>query len=202
MASPVTKVNNRWAFLGNTAAGKSVVLLSILLAVVIALHSGAGSLFNVVVTGGMWALLAAGLALVFGVMNIPTFAHGESFMVGAYAGFYLFSPMRNYLLDHPNPFLEWSAPLLAMLGATLAGAVLGIISERLVVAPLRRRTKEGWIMNTFLLTAGISFVLVNGATMVMGANFLGIPKYYDVHPVTVRASASRWTAWCPWASPS
>ena len=171
-------------FEGNVAA-RVVILLSFLLAVAIGFHSGAGSLFNVVVTGGMWALLAAGLALVFGVMNIPTFAHGESFMVGTYVGFYVFNPLRDRFLDHPNHLLELTAPLLAILGATLAGAILGAVCERLVLAPLRKRTKEGWIMNTFLLTAGISFIMINGATIVMGSNFKGIPHYYDYPPITV-----------------
>jgi branched-chain amino acid transport system permease protein len=187
MSPPVQRGWNAYfasLFKGQVAA-KVVVLLSILLAAAIAIYSGAGSLFNVVVTGGMWALLAAGLALVFGVMNIPTFAHGESFMVGAYVGYYLFSPVRDYLLDHPNRYLSLAAPLLGILGATLAGALLGAFCERLVLAPLRKRTKEGWIMNTFLLTAGISFVLANGATIVLGANYKGIPRYYDVSPIRI-----------------
>jgi branched-chain amino acid transport system permease protein len=196
MAPSVTKTDP-WAFLGASRAGKAVVLLAILLAVAIGISNGLGSLFNVVVTGGLWSLLAVGLALVFGVMNIPSFAHGESFMVGAYVGFYLFNPLRNRLLENPNPTLMVLAPLLAILGATLAGAVLGALTERLVLAPLRRRTKEGWIMNTFLLTAGVSFILVNGATILMGANFMGIPRYYDVHPVRllgIRLSVDRLVA--------
>jgi branched-chain amino acid transport system permease protein len=60
---------------------------------------------------------------------------------------------------------------------------LGAIIERLVFAPLRKRTRTGWVMNTFLLTVGLSFVLVNGTTLVLGPNFRGIPRYYDVPPV-------------------
>ena len=149
------------------------------------IEGGPGRLINVVVTGGMWALLAVGLALVFGVMNIPTFAHGESFMIGAYAGYFVFNPLNDYLAEHPNHLLSLLAPLLGVLGAALAGIVLGVITEKLVLAPLRKRTKEGWIMNTFLLTAGISFILINGATIVMGANFKGISRYYDVHPIEI-----------------
>jgi branched-chain amino acid transport system permease protein len=185
-----------WLSEGRLAA-KVVVLLAIILAACIAVHSGAGSLVNVFVTGGMWALLAAGLALVFGVMNIVNFAHGESFMVGSYVGFYVFSPIRDYLADHPNPVLSLGAPLIGIAVAALAGAVLGVLSERLVLAPLRRRTKEGWIMNTFLLTAGISFILVNSANIVMTANFKGVPNYFDIEPVRifgVRISVDRFAA--------
>ncbi|MDR3671771.1 MAG: branched-chain amino acid ABC transporter permease [Holophaga sp.] len=162
-----------------------VVLLSLVLAVVMTLDGGVASLVNVLVTGGMWALLAAGLALVFGVMNIPTFAHGESFMVGAYVGYFVFIPLQEHLADHPNPLLSLSAPIIGILGATLAGIILGAVTERMVLAPLRKRTKEGWIMNTFLLTAGLSFILINGATILLGSNFMGIPRYYDVSPVSI-----------------
>jgi branched-chain amino acid transport system permease protein len=172
-------------FFQGPMTAKVVILLSLVLAISIAIHSGSGSLINVIVTGGMWALLAAGLALVFGVMNIPTFAHGESFMVGAYVGYFIFNPIHNYLLEHPSRFLSISAPLIAILGAAIAGVILGAISERLVLAPLRKRGKEGWVMNTFLLTAGISFILINGATIVLGSNFMGIAKYYDVRPIKI-----------------
>jgi branched-chain amino acid transport system permease protein len=179
---------------GGNLAGKAILLLSILLAVFMAVHSGAGRLVNVFVTGGMWALLAVGLALVFGVMNIVNFAHGESFMIGAYVGFYVFSPIHDYLAGHPNHTLSLAAPLIGIAAASLAGVVLGAVTERLVLAPLRRRTKEGWIMNTFLLTAGVSFILVNSATIIMTANFKGVANYFDIRPVRilgVRISADR-----------
>jgi branched-chain amino acid transport system permease protein len=49
-------------------------------------------------------------------------------------------------------------------------------------------------MNTFLLTVGLSFILVNGTTLVLGPNFRGIPRYYDVPPIEflgVRVSVDR-----------
>jgi branched-chain amino acid transport system permease protein len=160
-----------------------VIGLSLVLAIVIAVKTGPSQLVNVVVTGGMWALLAAGLALVFGVMNIPHFAHGESFMVGAYVGYFVFTPLNNYLKDNPNGLLTFFAPIIGALAALLVGAILGAILERLIFAPLRRRTRVGWVMNTFLLTVGLSFVLVNGTTLVLGPNFRGIPRYYNVDPI-------------------
>ncbi len=162
-----------------------VILVSIALTAFMTIDGGSGRLVNILVTVGMWALLAAGLALVFGVMNIPTFAHGESFMVGTYAGYFVFNPIHEYLLEHPNPLWNALAPVAGIVAAALAGAVLGAITERLVLAPLRRRTKDSWIMNTFLLTAGISFILINGATIVLGSNFKGISEYYDLPPITI-----------------
>ncbi|MEJ2759587.1 MAG: hypothetical protein P8046_13995, partial [Anaerolineales bacterium] len=61
-----------------------VSIFSLFLLVIVGIKGGPSQLMNTFVAGGMWALLAVGLALVFGVMNIPHFAHGESFMVGTY----------------------------------------------------------------------------------------------------------------------
>jgi branched-chain amino acid transport system permease protein len=160
-----------------------VIGLSVALAVFIAIKTGPSQLANMVVTGGMWALLAAGLALVFGVMNIPHFAHGESFMVGAYVGYFVFTPLNHYLKDNPNGLLAFIAPIIGVVAATLIGALLGAVLERLIFAPLRKRTRVGWVMNTFLLTVGLSFVLTNGTTLVLGPNFRGIPRYYNAPPL-------------------
>jgi branched-chain amino acid transport system permease protein len=173
--------------LGMTVRGNlpaTIVLgFSVLLAIVIAIKTGPSQLANVVVTGGMWALLAAGLALVFGVMNIPHFAHGESFMVGSYVGYFVFTALNNYLKENPSALLSVLAPNVGVIAALLVGAVMGAILERLIFAPLRKRTRVGWVMNTFLLTVGLSFILVNGTTLVLGPNFRGIPRYYDVPPI-------------------
>jgi branched-chain amino acid transport system permease protein len=160
-----------------------VVGFSIALAIFIGVDAGPSQIANVIVTGGMWALLAAGLALVFGVMNIPHFAHGESFMVGAYVGYFVFTPVSDYLKENPNGFLGFIAPVFGVVAAAIVGAVLGAIIERLVFAPLRKRTRAGWVMNTFLLTVGLSYVLINGLTLILGPNFRGIPRYYDVPPL-------------------
>jgi branched-chain amino acid transport system permease protein len=173
----------------------SIVLgFSVILAIVITITAGPSQIINAVVTGGMWALLAAGLALVFGVMNIPHFAHGESFMIGSYVGYFVFNALSNYLQDNPNGLLSALAPNIGVIAALLVGAVVGAILERLIFAPLRRRTRVGWVMNTFLLTVGLSFILVNGTNLVLGPNFRGIPRYYDVPPIEflgVRVSVDR-----------
>ena len=69
----------RWVF---SAAGMTICL-TILIAVVATIHKGPYILVNTVITGGMWALMAIGLALLFSVMNIAGFAHGEYFMAGS-----------------------------------------------------------------------------------------------------------------------
>lgn len=157
-----------------------VAIFSLILVVIIGIKGGPSQLLNTFVAGGMWALLAVGLALVFGVMNIPHFAHGESFMVGAYVAYFVFTPLLGMLEDTPNSLLRTLAPFVGIIAAGIVGAILGIIIERLIFAQLRHRTRSGWVMNAFLLTVGISFVMTNGATLVLGPNFRGIPKYWDV----------------------
>jgi branched-chain amino acid transport system permease protein len=162
-----------------------VALVSLILLIMIAVDGGPSQLVNTFVSGGMWALLSVGLALVLGVMNIPHFAHGESFMVGAYVAYFVFTPLHNYLGENPNRFLSIIAPFAGIFAAMIVGALMGIVIERLVFAPLRKRTKEGWVMNTFLLTVGLAFVFINGTTLLLGPNYKGIPRYWDVPPIEV-----------------
>jgi branched-chain amino acid transport system permease protein len=163
----------------------TVVTATLVLVVLIGTLGGPAQVVQSIVTGGMWALLALGLALVFGVMNISNFAHGESFMVGTYVAFFTFSPINEYLKTQPSAFLGAIAPFAGFLAAFLVGAVLGVLLDRLLFAPMRTRTKSGWVMNAFLLTAGMSFVLTNGTRLLVGPNIRGIPRYWDVEPLRI-----------------
>jgi len=60
---------------------------------------------------------------------------------------------------------------------------LGVILEKLVFSPLRQRSRDQWVMNSFLLTVGISVVIINGIQLLWGANFRGIPNYWNVDPL-------------------
>jgi len=128
-----------------------------------------GALFDLMVTGilrgGLYALMAVGLSLVLGVMNIPHFAHGEFYMLGAYAAY----------LVHGVWGLD---PSLAILGGALAGLLAGALVERLVFYPLRRRSPEQWTLNTFLVTVGLSVFMQNSAQTLWGSKFRGIRQYW------------------------
>ncbi|MCX6028063.1 MAG: branched-chain amino acid ABC transporter permease [Chloroflexi bacterium] len=160
-----------------------VGVLSVVIAVLIGVIGGPAQLVTTLVTGGMWALMSVGLALIFGVMNIPHFAHGESFMAGSFTAWLVFTPLNRYLVQHPNAFLSAVAPFAGMIAAVLVGAVMGVVIERVIFATLRHRTKEGWVMNAFLLTVGLSYVLTNGTTLTLGPDYRGVPQYWDVPPL-------------------
>lgn len=168
-----------------TSAAGITILVALVIAVISTIYSGPFILINSVVTGGMWALMAVGLSLVFGVMNVVNFAHGEFFMVGTLVGYFVFTPISSYLADHPQPLLSAVAPFIGIIAAMLIGAVLGVVLEKLVFHPLRVRTKEQWIMNTFLLTVGVSVILINGDQLLFGTNFKGIVSYWKAPPLHI-----------------
>lgn len=183
MKAQTSAESSMWSRVTQNKAAAAILGSSLVLGLVVWIAAGPSQIVNTFITGGMWALLAVGLALVFGVMNIPHFAHGESFMVGAYVAYFVFTPIHDYLQENPNGFLAAIAPFAGFLAALLVGFVMGALMERIIFAPLRRRSQSGWVMNTFLLTVGISFVLVNGTTLLIGPNFRGIPRYWDVEPI-------------------
>jgi len=125
---------------------------------------------NLLVTGllrgGLYALMAIGLALVFGVMNICHFAHGEYYAIGAYAAYFAFA--------------VWGLnPILAILIAALISFLAGAITEKALFYPLRKLSKGPWVMNAFLLTAGLSTVLQSGFQLGFGMQYLGITQYWN-----------------------
>src|SRR5262249_36030357 len=100
---------------------------------------------NGIVTGMILALIASGLTLIFGIMDVVNFAHGELFMLGAYIGVVVLATSGSF----------WLALVIATLVVALLGAALQITTLR----PLLGRDP----LNTILATFGISLVLQNYA---------------------------------------
>ena len=167
-----------------SAAGISVIS-TVVVAVAATLDRGPYILVNTVVMGGMLALMAMGLALVFGVMNIAMFAHGEFFMIGGLAAYYVFTPISNYVAANPGSPLAYLGPLITIAAATIVGAISGVAAEVLIFSQLRKRSQENWVMNSFLLTLGLSVVLVNCHQLFFGADFKGITHYWLGAPFSV-----------------
>jgi branched-subunit amino acid ABC-type transport system permease component len=105
---------------------------------------------NGVVTGMILALIASGLTLIFGIMDVVNFAHGELFMLGAYVGVIIISTTGSF----------W----LALIGASLIVALLGAAMQIVALRPLIGRDP----LNTILATFGISLVLQNYALWAFG----------------------------------
>jgi len=122
-------------------------------------------LINGLSVGSMYALIALGYTLVYGVLRFINFAHGDVFMVGSFVGFYV---GRNFSKT------TWGGGLFVMIVAMLACAALGILIERLAYRPLRNRSRL-----TVLITAiGVSLMLENAGQLVFGANPRPFPEVF------------------------
>jgi len=109
-------------------------------------------LINGLSLGAIYALIALGYTMVYGVLRFINFAHSEVFMVGAFVGYYL---VEKYHL----PTQSIGGGLLAMAVAMAVCAALGVVIERLAYRPLRGRSTL-----TVLITAiGVSLLLQNVA---------------------------------------
>ncbi len=166
------------AFAWLKSAGGITVSIAVILLIVGTWDRGPYILVNTVVSGGMLGLVSMGLAIILGVLNIAQFAHGEYFMIGGLTAYYVITPFQNYLTNHPNSFLIIVAPFIAIILAALVGGVAGAITERVCFNPLRKRSRANWVMNSFLLTVGISVILVNGDQLLFGTDFKGITHYW------------------------
>ncbi len=167
-----------------SSAGITIALCLVLLAAATWLR-GPYVLINVLVTAGMLSIMALGLSLIFGVMNVGMFAHGEFFMVGSLVGYYFFTPVHTWLQGHSHPAIQFLAPLAAIFLAFLAGALIGVVVEKLIFKPLRARSRENWVLNTFLVTVGLSVVMINLHQLLFGSQFKGVVAYWPGAPLNI-----------------
>jgi branched-chain amino acid transport system permease protein len=115
-------------------------------------------LVNGIVSGLILALVASGLTLIFGIMDVVNFAHGELFMLGAYVGTTLVLTTGSF----------W----LALVGASATIALLGALMQVLALRPLLGRDP----LTTILATFGLSLVLQNYALWQYGPVARKIPE--------------------------
>jgi branched-chain amino acid transport system permease protein len=120
-------------------------------------------LFNGLVVGSSYALIALGLTAIFGLMNLANFAHGQFYMLGGFVGFWL---TRRAGL----PFF------LAVAVTTLVVGSAGYFLEKF----LFRRLRSAPLMSSVLATIGLAIVLENGARLLWGPSperiFSGLPS--------------------------
>ncbi len=118
---------------------------------------------NGIVAGMILALVASGLTLIFGIMDVVNFAHGELFMLGAYVGVIVIAATGNF----------WLALILSALIVAILGAAMQIVTLR----PLIGRDP----LNTILVTFGISLILQNYALWQFGPVARRIPEPFTGH---------------------
>lgn len=117
---------------------------------------------NGILTGGLYALIAVGLTLIFGVMRVINFMHGETLMLGSYLTYFLFTL---YGLD---PFL--SLPL-----AIFALFTLGVAIQRFFINPVI----DAPHLNQILLTFGLVLIIQNLALILWSGNYVSMTTHYS-----------------------
>jgi branched-chain amino acid transport system permease protein len=117
---------------------------------------------NGLIAGSIYALTAMGLTMIFGIMDIINFAHGEIYMLGAFLT-YVFCVSVGF------PYL------LSLVMAMAAVAIIGIAVEKVTFKPLRNTP----LMNTLLASLGLSIFLQNLALLIWGPDPRRIPSSYS-----------------------
>jgi branched-chain amino acid transport system permease protein len=121
----------------------------------------AQGLLNGVSLSMVYILVALGLTLIFSILRIINFAHGEFYMMGAVVSYYLTQyGQLNYLVTIPLAFL--------------AVGIVGIFVEKLVFAPLRSNLLSG-----FIASLGLLWILQAVAVLVFGVVDKEVPGYFD-----------------------
>lgn len=116
-------------------------------------------LLNGVTLGSIYALIALGYTMVYGILQLINFAHSEVYMMGAFAAYYT---GRSLNLDQSPGILSF---VILLVAAIVACSVLGLTIERLAYRPLRKAPK----LNILITAIGVSLLLQYSAQIVFGA---------------------------------
>ena len=132
-------------------------------------------LINGLALGSVYALLALGYTMVYGIIQLINFAHGEIYMIGAFAGFYCATTLNLPLVP-------------TLLAAMAASALAGIIIEKVAYKPLRNSPRI-----TLLITAiGVSLLLQNSMRVLVGANPKPFPDLIKAGYLEIGALHIEW----------
>jgi len=110
-------------------------------------------LINGLQTGSVYALVALGYSMVYGIIKLLNFAHGDIIMVGAYMVYYA---IASFALP----------PIVAIVMAVAVSTLLGVFVEKVAYTPLRSAPR----LSLLITAIGVSFLLENGAQLVFGAD--------------------------------
>lgn len=121
-------------------------------------------LVNGIYLGMQYALIALGLTLIFGLMNILNFAHGQLYVLGGFVTYTVYG--------------QWNIPFaVALVASSLTLAVLGAAIEKFLFRPVIRRSSRE--ESTMLLAAAIAFFLEAATLLIFGEKQRGVPKIVE-----------------------
>lgn len=127
-------------------------------------------LINGLSLGSIYALIALGYTMVFGILQLINFAHGDVYMLGAFAGMYA----SRWLGFAQNPSL--GALLAAIAIAMVVCASVGFVIERFAYRPLRKSPR----INVLITAVGVSLLLEFSGQLIFGADPKFFPQIFSV----------------------
>lgn len=128
-------------------------------------------LLNGLTLGSLYALIALGYTMVYGVLLMINFAHSEIFMTGAFVSCLL---LRSPLVQGTGPL---GALLIAISGALIVAGLLAVGVERLAYRPLRRAAR----LTPLISAIGVSIFLQNAAFLFVSNQSLAFPQVFPAH---------------------
>jgi branched-chain amino acid transport system permease protein len=132
---------------------------------------------NGLVLGSMYALIALGYTMVYGIINLINFAHGEVMMVGALTSWTVIGVLRPAYPDWPGYVIL----LIALVVACLVAAVLNFVIEKIAYRPLRNSPK----LAPLITAIGMSILLQTLAMIIWKPNFKSYPTLLPSEPFNV-----------------
>ena len=136
---------------------------------------------NGLTLGSVYALLALGYSMVYGVLKLLNFAHGEVFMIGAFVGYGILTSFGGSL----NLSISVGLVIVLMLGGAMIGCgLLGVLIERVAYRPLRTAPRIAPLISAL----GVSFFLQNSAQLLFGA----ASKSYDTFGLVPPEDGIHW----------
>jgi branched-chain amino acid transport system permease protein len=121
-------------------------------------------LVNGLTLGAVYALIALGYSMVYGILQLLNFAHGDVYMVGAFVGFGVLS----LLAPGNKPVIPgWLIILVMLLAAMLVSGALGVVIEWFAYRPLRGAPRIAPLISAL----GVSFFLQNAVLLTLSANY-------------------------------
>src|SRR5436309_14165299 len=128
-----------------------------------------------ITTGAIYALIALGYTMVYGIIELINFAHGDIFMIGTFVCVSIFAAfgITNSSLA-PTGFTLVGVLLITLLGAMAICAVLGVVIERLAYRPLRNAPR----LAPLITAIGVSLILEDIGKLWKGIGFVSFPQIY------------------------
>src|ERR671914_3078908 len=124
-------------------------------------------LINGLNIGAIYALIALGYTMVYGILRLINFAHGDIYMVGAFAGYAI---ALNLGLAGPS----WGGLLVVLVGAMITAALVGMAMERFAYRPVRKYSR----MTTLITAIGVSLLLENLGVVIFGGAPRSFPELF------------------------